>query len=274
MILVTGATGNVGRNVVQQLLEAGETVRALTRNPEKAGLPGEVEVHAGDIADPSRLHTALKDVDRVFLFPVFGQLEGFLKVAMESRVDHIAMLSSSAIEFEDPGFIGQIHLECENAVKASALPHTFVRAGLFMLNDRGWAPQIRESGTVRAAYGTAATAPVDERDIAAVAVASLLSPSDGSVHSLTGPESLSQIDRVRIIGDVLGRPVEFEELSREAALGHLVRQMPPEAAGFLLDQLASWQGVTAEVLPTVEQVTGRPAHTYAQWVEHHRADFS
>ncbi|CAL9655560.1 NmrA family NAD(P)-binding protein [Streptomyces sp. enrichment culture] len=274
MILVTGATGNVGRNVVLQLLEAGETVRALTRDPEKAAFPAEVEVVAGDIADPQSLPPALKGVDRAFLFPVFGQLDGFLDVAKASGVEHIAMLSSSAIEFDDPGFIGQVHLECENAVTGSGIPRTFVRAGLFMLNDRGWAPQIRATGVVRTAYGTAAAAPVDERDIAAVATASLLDPRDGSVHSLTGPESLTQIDRVRIIGEVLGKPVAFEELSREEALSHLVQQMPPDAAEFLLDQLASWQGVTAEVLPTVEQVTGRPAHTYAQWVEHHVADFS
>lgn len=274
MILVTGATGNVGRNVVHQLLEAGEKVRAVTRDPEKSGLPDDVEVIAGDFSRPETLAESLKGIDRAFLFPVFGQLGGFLDAAAAADVEHIAMLSSSAIEFENPGFIGQVHLECENAVTGSGIPRTFVRAGLFMLNDLAWSGQINNGGVVRTAYGTAAAAPVDERDIAAVAVASLLSPEDGAVHSLTGPQSLTQIDRVRIIGETLGRPVEFEELPREAALGHLTQQMPPDAAEFLLDQLASWQGITAEVLPTVEQVTGRPAHTYAEWVAHHAADFS
>ncbi|MEU2395005.1 NmrA family NAD(P)-binding protein [Streptomyces sp. NPDC007369] len=272
MILVTGATGNVGRNIVRGLLDAGEKVRAVTRDPETAGLPAEVEVLAGDLNRPEGLGPALEGVERVFLFPVFGALDGFLSAAKAAGVQHVVLLSSSAVEFAEPGWIGQAHLDCEASVAASGIGHTFVRAGLFMRNDLGWAGQIA-SGVVRGAYGTAAAAPVDERDIAAVAVQSLLAAQDGSIHTLTGPESLSQIARVAIISEVIGRPLRFEELSREVALDHLSAQMPPEAASFLLDQLASWQGVTAEVLPTVEQVTGRPAHTYREWVQHHAAEF-
>ncbi|MEU6083900.1 NmrA family NAD(P)-binding protein [Streptomyces sp. NPDC047108] len=273
MILVTGATGNVGRNIVGRLLDAGEKVRAVTREPATSGMAADVEVMPGDLTRPESLTDVLKGVDRVFLFPVFGALDGFLDVARTAGVEHVALLSSSAVEFPEPGFIGEAHLGCEASVVRSGIPHTFVRAGLFMRNDLGWAGQIANGGVVRAAYGTAAAAPVDERDIAAVAARSLLAPQAGSVHTLTGPESLTQIDRVRIIAETLGRPVQFEELSRDEALKHLVGQMPEEAASFLLDQLASWQGTTAEVLPTVEQVTGRPAHTYREWVTHHIADF-
>ncbi|MFG2193343.1 NmrA family NAD(P)-binding protein [Streptomyces sp. NPDC048639] len=273
MILVTGATGNVGRNIVGQLLDAGEKVRAVTRDPGNSGMAADVEVLPGDLTRPESLTDVLRGIDRVFLFPVFGALDGFLDVARTAGVEHVVLMSSSAVEFPEPGWIGQAHLDCEASVAKSGIPHTFVRAGLFMRNDLGWAAQIADGGVVRSAYGTAAAAPVDERDIAAVATQSLRTARAGSVHTLTGPESLTQIERVRIIAETLGRPVRFEELSREEALKHLVGQMPEEAASFLLDQLASWQGTTAEVLPTIEQVTGRPAHTYREWVGHHAADF-
>lgn len=272
MILVTGATGNVGRNLVRDLVDAGEKVRALTRDPATANLPDGVEVAPGDLSRPETLPAALQDVDRAFLFPVHGALDAFLAAAKEAGTRHIVLLSSDSVTFPQPGWIGEQHLACEQAVADSGIAWTFVRPNVFMANDLGWTGQIRHGGTVRGAYGSAAFPPVDERDIAAVAAHALLNPDPGKTYELTGPQALSQIDRVRIIGETLGIPVRFEEVPRDEVRRRLVDHMPPPAADFLLDQLAA-RTEPAPVLPTIEQVTGRPAHTYAEWVAHHAADF-
>ncbi|GAA3507590.1 uncharacterized protein YbjT (DUF2867 family) [Streptosporangium album] len=273
MILVTGATGNVGRNVVRQLLDAGEKVRAITRHPESAGLPDGVEVLPGDLTRPETLPAALRGVEQAFLFPVFGSLDDFLRIGKESGLEQVVLLSSGAVTFPTPNWIGDRHLECERAVEESGLSWTHVRPGMFMANDLAWAAQIAAGDVVRAPYGDAAAAPIDERDIAAVAVRALLDRQAGEAHLIGGPESLTQIERVRILGEAIGRELRFEELPREQAREHMIGQLPPQAVDFMLDGLASAVGRTAEVSPVVEQVTGRPAHTYAQWAAHHADDF-
>ncbi|MEV0598748.1 NAD(P)H-binding protein [Streptomyces sp. NPDC050315] len=274
MILVTGATGNVGRNLVRELLDAGEKVRALTRDPATSALPDGVETVPGDLTRPETLPAALQGVDRAFLFPVHGALDAFLKHAKEAGTQHIVLLSSDSVTFPQPGWIGEQHLACEQAVADSGMSWSFVRPTVFMANDLGWAHQLRNDGTVRGAYGGGAMAPVDERDIAAVAAHALLAPDPGKTYELTGPQALSQIDRVRIIGETLGLPARFEEIPREDVHQRLINHMPPPAADFLLDQLAASRTTPTPVLPTIEQVTGRPAHTYAEWVAHHAADFN
>ncbi|GAA3143370.1 NAD(P)H-binding protein [Streptomyces rectiviolaceus] len=273
MILVTDATGNVGRNLVHELIDAGEKVRALTRDPAATTLPDSVEIVPGDLTRPETLPAALRDVDRAFLFPVHGALDGFLAGAKAAGTRHIVLLSSDSVTFPQPGWIGEQHLACEQAVADSGMSWTFVRPTVFMANDLGWAPRIRRGAAVRGAYGSAAMAPVDERDIAAVAAHALLTPQPGKAYELTGPQALSQIDRVRIIGETLGVPARFEEVPRDDVRRHLLDHLPPPAADFLLDQLAAAQSEPTPVLPTTEQVTGRPARTYAEWVADHATDF-
>ncbi|MEU9158236.1 NAD(P)H-binding protein [Streptomyces sp. NPDC048417] len=273
MILVTGSTGNVGRNIVRELLAAGEQVRALTRNPTGSGLPAEAEVVEGDFTQPDTLSAALDGVQRAFLFPLFGELEAFLGHARRSGLDRIVLLSSSAAAFPVPGWIGEAHQSNEAQVRASGIDATFVRPTLFMANDLSWADQIASAGVVRGPYAKAATAPVDERDIAAVASAALTSARPLDHVSFTGPESLNPSERVRIIAEVLGVTAEYEEIPRSQAHAHLVRQMPPQAADFLLDQLEDAADGRAEPVSTAEPAMGRAAHTYASWVEHRSADF-
>ncbi|MFD7291654.1 NAD(P)H-binding protein [Streptomyces sp. NPDC059897] len=274
MILVTGATGNVGRNLVRELADAGEEVRALTREPATAGLSDGVDVVEGDLTRPATLPAALQGVDRVFLFPVHGPgaLDGFLAAAEQAGVRHIVLLSSDSVTFSEPGWIGEQHLACERAVAGSAMSWAFVRPSLFMANDLGWARQIRRGAAVRGVYGDGGMAPVDERDIAAVA-AHALTPSAGKTYELTGPQTLSQVDRVRIIGETLGVDTRFEEVPRGDVRRELLHRLPAPAADFLLDQLAASRTKPVQALPTVEKVTGRPARTYAQWVAHHAAAF-
>lgn len=275
MILVTGGAGNVGANVVRQLLDAGEKVRVITRNPRSRSFPDQVEVVPGDLTRPETLPAALSGVDRVFLFPVFNGSDGFLEAARQADLQHVVLLSSSAVTYSTPGWIGEQHLQLERAVAASGLPWTYVRPDAFMTNDLVWAHQIVNGGVVRGAYGNVATAPIDPRDIAAVAVRALLDQRVGEAYVLTGPQSLTQIDRVRIIAETIGRPLRFEEVPREQFREQLLLHhgLPTPAVDFLLDQAAARNGKTAQILPTVEEVTGRPAFTYAQWVAHRAAEF-
>jgi uncharacterized protein YbjT (DUF2867 family) len=272
MILVTGATGNVGHHVVTQLVEAGEKVRAVARNPERGRFPESVEVVRADLSDASTLPAALAGVDRVFLYGVPGGTGEFLAVAND--VDRVVLLSSSSTLDDEPNAIGQAHLDYEREVADSGLQWTFIRPGGFMTNDLAWAPGVK-AGVVRAPYGGAVSATIDERDIAAVAVRSLLDDGHaGQKYELTGPEALSVADRVRILGEVLGRAVRFEEQDPAEARAQMLASMPEAIVDSLLPVFAALVGATPPILPTVEQVTGRPPTTYANWVAEHAADFS
>jgi len=272
MILVTGATGNVGRNVVTQLVEAGEKVRAVARNPERVTLPEGVEVVRADLGDPSTLAGALADVERAFLFPVTGATEGFLAQAKE--LERVVLLSSASVTYAEPNEISLRHLAHENVLAESGLQWTFVRPGAFMTNDFQWAAGVK-AGVVRAPYGGAAVAPIDERDIAAVAVRALLDDAHvGQAYELSGPESLTVAERVRIIGEVLGREVRFEEQDPVEARAQMIKHVPENVVDGLLAMFASLVGTTAPVLPGVREVTGREPYSYADWVALHRADFT
>lgn len=274
MILVTGASGNVGACVVRELVEAGEKVRVLTREPAAHVFPDGVEVVAGDLRRPESFPAALTGVVRVFLFPVFDAAGAFCAAAREAGVAHVVVLSSSAVTFERPGWVGEQHLRVEKAVEASGLAWTFVRPDAFMTNDLAWAPQIAAGDVVRGVCGGAALAPVDPRDIAAVAVWALVDRLVGEAFVLTGPQSLTQVERVRIIGETVGRPLRFEEVAREVfveqAVGH---GMPAPVVAELVEGLAARVGRVAEVSPAVERVTGRAALTYARWVADRAAAF-
>jgi uncharacterized protein YbjT (DUF2867 family) len=274
MILVTGATGNVGRNVVEQLLAEGQEVRALTRDTTRARFPGQVDVVSGDLSRPETLPAAFDGVKRAFLFPVPGHMEGFLDLARRSGTDRVVLLSSSAVTMEHPSPIARTHLDNEQVVNLSGLPWTFVRPGAFMANDLRWAPQIKAEGIVRAPYGNATTAPIDERDIAAVVVTALLHDGHaGRSYTLTGPESLTQIERVQILAAALGQALRFEEQTPSQFRQQMSR-LPPFVVDGLLELLASRVGTTAEVTGTVRQVTGRPPYSYRQWAVRAIANFA
>jgi uncharacterized protein YbjT (DUF2867 family) len=218
-VLVTGATGRIGGAVVAELVSAGVPVRAMTRNPATAALPAIVEVVPGDFTQPDSLDLALRDVRTVFLLwtaPLDAVAAVVERLASESR--RVVFLSSPHEIphpfFQQPNPMARMHAEIERLIKASGVQTTFIRPGMFASNARfWWGPTIRERGVVRWPYGSAKTAPIDERDVAAVAARAL--SEDGHIggdYVLTGPESLSQAEQVRTIGDVLGRQLPFVEL--------------------------------------------------------------
>ncbi|HZS01798.1 MAG TPA: NAD(P)H-binding protein [Chloroflexota bacterium] len=275
MILVTGAAGNVGGSVVRQLLAAGERVRALTRNPA-ARLPRGVEVVVGDLADPATLAAAFDGVDRMFLFPALGISAEVAQLARERGVRRAIVLSSAAIQRAAPrdNPIVAKHDAVEQAVRTAGLAWTMLRPDTFATNTLAWAPSIRAASVVRAAYGRAQRNPIHEADVAAVATAALLEDGhEGAVYLLTGPASITQAEQAAAIGHAIGREVRFEELSREQALAELTTHTARPVAERLLDYLARSVDRPPHLEPTVEQVTGRPARTFAQWAADHADDF-
>jgi uncharacterized protein YbjT (DUF2867 family) len=276
-ILVTGATGNVGRNVVELLLAAGVPVRATSRRPATAGLPDGVEVREADLARPETLPAALSGVDKVYLFPEPDAVDGFVDAARSAGVRHVVLLSSLSATAPDPDDnpIGRRHIVVERALEASGMAWTFVRPGAFAVNTLQWAESIRAEGVVRAPYPEANVAPVHEKDIAAVAVRALLEDGhEKAAYAITGPESITQRRQVELIAAAIGQPVRFEELDPAQVRKQMAAWLSPQVADVLLGYLAEYNGKPAEVYDTVEKVTGRPGRTFAQWAVDHATDFS
>ncbi|WP_406311773.1 NAD(P)H-binding protein [Streptosporangium sp. NBC_01639] len=281
MILVTGATGNVGRQTVSQLLDAGTDVRALTRDPASAALPEGVEAVRGDLADPASLDAALDGVESVFLvWPTLSADDSAAAAvariaAYARRVVYVSARGVSDDLERAPGSILGSHAYLERLIRPSGLEWTFLRPGGFAANTLMWAAQIRGTGAVRWVHGTAARSLIHERDIAAVGVRTLTGTGHGgAAYELTGPQTLTQIEQVAAIGEAIGRPVRWEELSPETARQQLVGQgMPAPMAEGIISAHAQMAALPETVTSTVEEVTGAPATPYHRWAADHADDF-
>jgi uncharacterized protein YbjT (DUF2867 family) len=279
MILVTGATGTVGGAVLDALLTAGAKVTAMTRDPARAKFPPDVEVVGADLGRPETLPAALAGVDKVFLTsPAEHKAEHDGNLAAAARaadVRHIVLLSSLATAENPDNLLARWHLDGERAVRAAGVPVTVVRPGGFMSNALQWAESVRSAGVVRAPLGGVASAPVDPRDIAAVVAEALLGTGhEGHVYPVTGPESLTPVAQVRILSEVLGREIRFEEIPVEAAREAMARRIPAAVVDAVLSARMRATDVRAKPLPTIEEVTGRPPRTFARWVADHAAAFA
>ena len=279
-VLVTGATGRVGRVVVDELLDEGVPVRALTRRPETARLPAAVEVVSGDLTVPESLDAALQGVGAVFL--VWTVPPATAPAVVERLATHarrVVFLSSPHRTphpfFQQPNPAAALHADIERLIAASGLASTVIRPGMFASNALyWWAASIRDAGVVRWPYGAAATAPIDERDVASVAARALYEDGHaGGDYVLTGPDSLSQAEQVGIIGDVIGRRIQFEELSPEEFRRETAGSWPPLVVDMLLAAWAATIGRPAFVTSAVSDVVGSPPRTFRQWVADHAAAF-
>jgi uncharacterized protein YbjT (DUF2867 family) len=279
MILVTGATGTVGRALVDVLVEQGADVIAVTRSPERAGLPAQARVVGGDPSQPETLRDALRGVEAVFVNPAAtGEGTGaLLALAKELGAQRVVLLSGSAAESGDEGdFLVRYFKGYEQAVELSGLPWTILRPGDFAANALGWAPQIRTTGLVLGAYAESASAPIHERDIAAVAALALQSPDHaGRTYTLTGPISLTQRERVAVIGEAIGSPASFVEVyPAQAKAGLMSHGFAEPIAETMLKYQAAAVDEPAPTTTTVEELLGRPALTFAAWVADHAAAFA
>jgi uncharacterized protein YbjT (DUF2867 family) len=277
-VLVIGATGNVGSQVVRQLLEAGVCVKALVRKPEAAALPAGVELLKGDLTEPGCLE-GMGKVDAAFLIwcaplataaPVVQKL-----AALAGRIVFLSnMTVLDGVEHYD-NRESTTHFTIERLIAQGPNEWSFLRAGVFANNARlWWGPQIRAGNLVRWPYGDARSAPIHERDIAAVAVRALLEKGHhGAKYVLTGPEALSHRDQVRLIGEVLERPLRFEELPPATARVELFGNWPAPIADMLLAAWPTLVGTPVTLTPTVADVTGAAARTFRQWVLDHPEPF-
>jgi uncharacterized protein YbjT (DUF2867 family) len=278
-ILVTGATGTVGRQVVSQLLDAGNQILAMTRNPDAARLPSGITVARGDLTIPETLQECLEGVDAVFLVwtaPPAAAAAAVQRIAKHAR--RIVLLTAPHQTphpfFQQPNPLAALHAEIERLVKNSRLEWTILRPGMFAANTLlWWAPQVRAGNVVRWPYGDAPSAPIDERDIAAVAVRALIEPGhDRAEYVLTGPESLTQREQVASIGEVIGREWRFEELSPEQAPREL--PFPESVMNMLLNAWKAAIGQPAYVTSAVAEVTGRTSRNFREWVSDNSAAFT
>ncbi|WP_039795253.1 NmrA family NAD(P)-binding protein [Nocardia araoensis] len=276
-ILVTGATGAVGRHLVTTLVARGASVRALTRKPEDANLPEGVEVVAGDLADASTLRPQVFDgVDRAFVFPVDG-VDVFVDAAVAAGVHRFTVLSSlaAAMEFpRDRGSASQLH---HSAVEAAVTDRTDVwtilRPGTFANNLLSWAWQIRSGASIRAPYLESAQAPVHEYDIAEAGAETLLSDDHiGETIAITGPQALTRTEQVAAIGAAIGREIPLVEITPDEFISETAQFIPQPIMKMLLDYWSDTVTVPDVVRP-VTSVTGRPGRTLTEWATDHRADF-
>jgi uncharacterized protein YbjT (DUF2867 family) len=212
MFLVTGATGNVGAEVVRALTAADQEVRALARSDRPAGLPQAVEAVAGDLNRPESLAAALAGVQGVFLLPGYEDMDGVLAEVRRAGVERVVLLSGSSAGSGDTGnAVSAYMIRSEDAVRESGVPFTILRPFGFMSNALRWRDQLRAGDVVREPFAEVAVAVIDPADIGQVAARALLADGhEGRIHVLSGPQALRPAERVGILGAALGRDLRLE----------------------------------------------------------------
>jgi uncharacterized protein YbjT (DUF2867 family) len=279
-ILVIGGTGTVGRQVLSRLAATGAQVRALARNPGAARWPPQIEVVRGDLTLTETLDECLDGIDAVFLVwtaPAAAVAPALERIAKHARriVFLSAPLKTAHPLFQQPNPVREMFEQIEQLIETSGLQWTFLRPGMFAANALSWwAPQIRAGDVVRWPHLAAPTAPIDERDIAAVAVRTLCEDGHaGAEYVLTGPQSLSQFEQVSAIGSVISRSLRIEEISPDEARRELLTVAPAVAVNMLLQAWAAAIGQPAHITSTVAEITGAPPHTFLDWATDNAAEF-
>lgn len=279
-LLLIGATGTIGGELTRQLVASGARVRAMTRRPRETRLPADVEPIYGDLTLPESLDTALSDVDAVFLvWTAAADRVDEVARRIAERVGRLVLLTSPHQTphpfFQQPNAMAALHARIERAMKDAKLALTILRPGIFASNaEPWWSAQIRAGDVVRWPFASAETAPVDERDIAAVAALAIRNDEHiGREYVLTGPEPISHAAQVRTIGSVLGRRLLFEEISAEQFHQQLDSRYPPASLDMLLNAWRATLGHPAYVTSTVADLTAKPARTFRQWAADHVASF-
>ena len=276
MIFVTGATGNVGAELVRAVAASGEEVRALIRRDEdRATLPDGAEGYVGDLNRAETLVDGLQGVRAVHLLAGYDDLPRLLGEMRRAGVEHVVLQSSSAVPSGDmENAVARYHILSEQAVRDSGLAWTFLQPNSFMSNALRWLPQLAAGDVVREAFPNVPIATIDPADIAAVSLTAFNSEQHrGRSYRLSGPESLLPAERLAILASVLGRELRFEGLSNEEARAQMSANMPQQYVDAFFSFFVDGTVDETTVLPTVEQILGRPPGTFEQWAIAHADAF-
>jgi uncharacterized protein YbjT (DUF2867 family) len=275
MIAISGASGNIGSEVVRQLAAGHVAIRALSRDPSKLKAPAGTHTAKADLLDAETLDAAFAGAEKLFLMAsamdVPRAAANAVPAAKRAGVRHIVMVSSATIAIEPEPAIGRWHREAEEVVRSSGLAWTFLRPGNFASNTLRWAGMIRSQGKVFAPAG-GLTSPVDPRDIADVAVKALTtSGHDGATHVVTGGELMTPAQQLATIAAAIGRELRLVEVPVEAAVANMVRAGTSEVLAKAVVELivAAREGREHFITTTVRDVAGHEPRTFADWVRDH-----
>lgn len=281
MILVTGATGNIGRELTRELDATGAELRLLVRDTARAAaLPGRAGRVVGDLGEPSTLPPAFAGVDTLFLLTQgigTDHTAAAVAAAEAAGVGHIVHLSSLHVTIDPLPAMARWHHEREEIVRASAIPATFLRPGGFMTNALDWIPTLHEGNHVLDPVGPGRFAPIDPADIAAVAALALTEAGHrGKEYALTGGEALTVTEQVRILSRAIGRDIEVRAVNTpdEAVRSRFPHGAPRALADAITEGFALMRADTAGFrTDTVERLLGRTPRTFADWCTRHADAF-
>jgi uncharacterized protein YbjT (DUF2867 family) len=269
VFFVTGATGNAGGAVVRALRAAGQPVRALVRDGGSA--PDGAEAVVGDLNRPETFSDALAGVQGVFLLAGYDRMDELLSAIREAGAERIVLLSSSSAPSGDlSNAVARYHIESERRVRESGVKWTFLQPNSFMSNTFRWLGQLRNGDVVRLPFAGVRVATIDPDDLGAVAAAALTDGGhEGRSYRLSGPESLLPEDQVAIVARVLERDVRFQAQTDEEAREEMSANMPPQYVDAFMRFFVDGTLDESQVLPSVEEVTGRPPRTFERWAQAH-----
>lgn len=276
MILITGATGNNGSEIVKQLLTTGLPVRALVRDSKKANsLPSLVEIVEGDFAQPDTLERALAGVEKALLLssvhPQQVEFQGnFINAALQSGVKHIIKFSMFGADANSPFLLAQWHGQTEKQLEASGINWTHLRPNDLMQNMQRFTATIQDQGTINLPLQNGRVSMVDLRDVAAVAVKALTeSGHEGKIYEITGAEALSYNDVAQKLSTAIGHQIRFVNISPETAKIGMIQSGMPEWAADMMITLYTQESKdsNAKVTNTVYEVTGKAPNTFDQFAQ-------
>jgi uncharacterized protein YbjT (DUF2867 family) len=277
MIVVTGATGNVGSAVVAELARRGLPARAVVRDRDTARMPEGVEVVQGDLELPESLTPALRGANSVFLLGGWSDMPGLTRRVADAGAGHVVLLTSRCVIGGHPeNAITRMWLDAEAAVRESGVPWTFLHPSGYHSNALRWLPQLRDGDVVRQPWAAVPVAGIDPADIAAVAAAALAEPNAhaGRAHELSGPEPLTPGDQVEILARVLDRPLRYEAVSDEAAKTEMAGNTPQPLVDAFFRFYSEGEFDDSRVVGTVEELTGRAPRSFERWANDHAGAFA
>jgi uncharacterized protein YbjT (DUF2867 family) len=275
VILVTGATGNAGRGVINGLLELGAEVRAAVRPGSEAELPDGVETVETDLGDAASVRGAAEGATAAFLLSGYEGIDGSLGSLGEAGIERVVLLSSSAAPTGDlDNAVARYHILSERAVRDSGVPWTFLRPNSFMSNAYRWLPQLENGNVVRGPFPDIAISMIHPNDLGAVAARALTtSDHEGQAYRLSGPEALRPAEQVAIVAKYSGRDLSFEGQTDEEARAEMEQAMPKPYVDAFFQFFSEGLIDETTVHPTVERVTGREPRSFEEWAEEHADAF-